>query len=328
MRLYEPLVERLNQLPGVESAAVTNAVPLVLQNPNETPFDIEGRTSDPERRPRGDVSIASPRYFDTIGIPVVAGRAFNDLDHREARPVAVINQAMVRFWEGGDPLGTRISADGGDTWRTVVGVVGNVRQFGLEQPVIPQAFIPLAQMPGGLGAQVLVRSTHEPTALAGAVAAAVHALDPDMPVEDVQTLEAARRESMATPRLTAALLAIFALLAMVVTLTGVTGVIAASVSERTREFGVRMALGATRAWVLRMVLRQGLVLVGAGLAVGLAAAAAMSTVLASHLFETPPRDPVVLAAVAALFLFAGTLACLGPARRATAVDPLVALKAE
>ena len=328
LRLYEPLVERLNQLPGVESAAITNAVPLVLQNPNETPFDIEGRTYDPARRPRGDVRVASPRYFETLGIPVLAGRAFTDLDHRESQRVVVVNQAMVRHWDGGDPVGSRLSADNGDTWWTVVGVVGDVRQFGLDREAVPQAFLPLAQMPTGLGGRLMVRSATDPTALAASIADAVHALDPDMPVEDVQTLEQARDDSLATPRLTALLLALFAGLAMVVTLAGITGVIAANVSQRTREFGVRMALGATRTWVLTMVLKQGLGLVAAGLVLGLVAAAGLSSALSAYLFDTPPRDPVVLLAVAAIFLVAGVVACLGPARRATGVDPLVALRAE
>ena len=151
LQLYEPLVERLNQLPGVEAAAITNAVPLVGANPNETPFDIEGRTPDPARRPRGDVRVASPRYFETLGIPILSGRAFTVGDHREAPRVVVVNQAMVRYWEGSDPIGARLSTDNGRTWWMVVGVVGDVRQFGLERAAVPQAFIPLAQMPTGLG---------------------------------------------------------------------------------------------------------------------------------------------------------------------------------
>jgi putative ABC transport system permease protein len=328
LRLYEPLVERLNATAGVEVAAVTNAVPLVPNNPGQTPFDIEGRTTDPDQRPTGDVNIASPRYFEVLDIPVLAGRAFADLDHREAPRVVLVNQAMVRHWQGREVVGSRVSFDSGATWMTVVGVVGDVRQYGLERPVIPQIYVPLAQMTGGLGAQVLVRGPGDPSALARVVREAVHALDPDMPVEDVQTMEDLRRTTLATPRLTAVLLWLFAGLALVVTLAGITGVIATSVSERTREFGLRMALGAPRTSVLAMVLKQGLGLVVAGLLLGLAGALAFGNALSAYLFETAPRDPVVLAAVALAFVCAGALACLGPARRATSIDPLVALRSE
>jgi ABC-type antimicrobial peptide transport system permease subunit len=147
-------------------------------------------------------------------------------------------------------------------------------------------------------------------------------------VEDVQTLEEVRRGSLAAPMLTALLLSIFAGLALIVTLAGITGVIAANVAQRTREFGLRMALGAPRSWVLAMVLKQGLTLVAVGLVLGLGGAAAFSTVLSAYLYETPPRDPFVLLAVALVLLVAGLLACLGPARRATAADPLLALRTE
>ena len=328
LRLYEPLVQQLNTLPGVDAAAITNAVPMVMQMPSETLFDIEGRTTDAARRPKGDVNIASPRYFETLGIPIFSGRAFTDLDHREAPRVVIVNQAMARYWDGADPVGAHVSADNGDTWWTVVGVVGNVRQFGPDQAPNPQAYIPLAQMPSGLGAQLLVRGSGDPATLARMVRNAVHTLDPDMPVEDIQTLEDVRRGALAAPRLTALLLSIFAGLALAVTLAGITGVIAANVSQRTREFGLRMALGATRTWVLTMVLKQGLTLVAAGLVAGLAGAMAFSTMLSSYFYETPPRDPMVMLVVSVVFMAAGLLACLGPARRATGADPLVALRSE
>ncbi|MEZ5294187.1 MAG: ABC transporter permease [Vicinamibacterales bacterium] len=328
LRLYEPLVDRLSVTPGIEAAAITNAVPLVPQNPGRTPFDIEGRTVDPAQRPTGDVNIASPQYFEVLGIPLVAGRPFAALDHRDAPKVVIVNQAMRRYWDGADPVGSRISFDNGDTWLTVVGVVGDVRQYGLDRDVIPELYVPLSQMPFGLGARVLVRGPGDPATLAGVVREAVHALDPDMPVEDVQTMEQVRRATLATPRLTALLLWIFAGVAVAVTLAGVTGVIATSVSERTREFGVRMALGAPRVSVLAMVLEQGVLLVVAGLVLGLAGAAAFGRVLGAYLFETTPGDPLVLAGVAVVFVAAGVTACLGPARRATAIDPLVALRTE
>ena len=331
-RFYEPLVERLNALPGVTSAAITNAVPLTVGNPFPIPFRIEGSEVEPERRPTTSVSNASPRYFDTLGIPILSGRAFTELDHNEAPRVAIINQAMAAAWNGADPIGSRITAGNPPpkqepVWYTVVGIAGNVRQFGLERDAVGQVYIPLSQQPNA-GGRILVRSAGDPVALTNAVRDAVHALDPDMPVENVRTLDEVRDNYLATPRLTAMLLALFAGLALAVTLTGITGVIATSVSQRTQEFGVRMAMGASRDSVLMMVLRQGLLLVALGLAIGLAASLGLARVLSTYLYNTAPRDPFVLAAVAVIFLVVGTLACLGPARRATAVDPLVALRAE
>jgi putative ABC transport system permease protein len=328
-RLYLPILERLEGQPGVVSAAVTNAVPLAGAAPGTTRFDIEGRvTDDPDRRPTTDVRVASDRYFDTIGIPVVSGRAFTALDTAESLPVAVINQSMARYWEGTDPVGSRISTNRGQTWFTVAGVVGDVRQFGLAQETVAQIYIPLTQSPFGMAGQVLVRTAADPTGFARTLRDTVHAVDPLQPVEEVQTLDDLRSEALAAPRLTATLLGIFAGLALLVTLAGIGGVIATSVTQRTREFGVRMALGASRAEVLAMVVRQGLALVVVGLVIGLAGAFAAGRVLSSYLYQTTTADPVILAGVAVTFLAAGVLACLGPARRATTVDPLIALRTE
>jgi putative ABC transport system permease protein len=209
-----------------------------------------------------------------------------------------------------------------------VGVVGDVRQFGLAQETVAQAYIPLAQTPVGVAGQVLVRTAGPPAAFAQVLRETVHAVDPNQPVEEVQTLDDLRSEALAAPRLTATLLGVFAALALLVTLAGIGGVIATSVTARTREFGVRMALGASRESVLAMVLRQGLSLVAAGLVVGIGGALAAGRVLSSYLYQTAPRDPLIFAAVAAVFIIAGALACLIPARRATTVDPLIALRAE
>jgi ABC-type antimicrobial peptide transport system permease subunit len=252
---------------------------------------------------------------------------FTDLDRTDGPPVVIVNKAMMRYWDDGDPVGSRLSFDNGQTWVTVVGVVGDIRQFGLEQPSVAQVYVPLSQS-AGLAGRFLVRTSGDPLGVAKMIRDDVHAVDPDMPVENVQTLEALRDTYLATPKLTAMLLTLFAGLAMIVTVAGVAGVIATSVSRRTSEFGLRMALGAGRGRVLWQVLRQGLTLVALGLAVGGAAALGLARVLRAYLFETQPADPLILATVAAVFAAAGLAACLGPAWRATSVDPMAALRTD
>jgi predicted permease len=271
--------------------------------------------------------VASPSYFGVLGIPLRAGRGFTELDHENAAPVAIVNEAMLRFWEGREPIGSEVSFDNGQNWVTIVGIVGDVKTFGLDRDAVAQLYRPLRQS-GGLAGRVLVRSTGDPATAVGVIRSAVHGVDPDLPIENVRTLEEIRETALATPRLTAMLLTVFAALALVVTLTGITGVIAQSVSQRTQEFGVRMALGASQLSVLTMVLREGFLIVSLGLVIGLAAAAAFARVLQSYLYQTPAADPVTFGAVAVALVAAGTAACLGPAWRATAVDPMQALRSE
>jgi putative ABC transport system permease protein len=327
-RMYVSILERLEGAPGVMSAAVTNAIPLAGLQPGQTRFQIEGRTYEtPEQRPTVDVRVASPRYFDTLGIPLRRGRHFTELDHDEALQVAIINESMVRQWEGRDPVGAKVSFDNGQRWVTIVGVVGDTRTFGLDRDAVAQIYRPLRQT-GGLAGRVLLRVSGDPSISTAAIRDAVHAVDPDLPIENVRTLDEIRDRYLATPRLTAMLLSIFAALALLVTIAGIIGVIATSVSQRTQEFGIRMALGASQQSVLAMVIRQGLVLVALGLALGFGAALVLSRVLQSYLYRTAPTDPLTFLFVATAFVIAGTLACLGPAWRATTVDPMVALRAE
>jgi predicted permease len=309
--------------------AVTNAVPLAGGAPGTTRFDIEGRvTDDPERRPTSDTRITSPTYFETLGIPLVSGRVFNDLDTEETLQVIVINKSMAKYWDGTDPVGSRISPDRGEHWFTVVGVVGDVRQFGLAQETVAQLYIPLSQTQQAFAGQVLVRAAGDPLSFANVLRSTVHTIDANLPVEEIHTLDDLRSEALAAPRLTATLLAIFATLALLVTLAGIGGVIATSVTQRTKEFGLRMALGASRDSVLAMVVRQGLFFVIIGLVVGVAGALAAGRVLNAYLYQTAPRDPLIFAGVATLFILSGIIACVIPARRATTVDPLIALRAE
>jgi putative ABC transport system permease protein len=329
LAFYQPLIQRLQSEASVVSVAVTNAVPLSTLQPGSSPFQIEGHAvDDPNKRPTADARIVSPEFFLTIGVPLVTGRMFTDSDKQDGPPVVMINKAMTRYWDKADAVGSRVSFDEGKTWATVVGVVGDVKQFGLSEGAVAQVYTPLTQARGIGGGRLLVRTTGDPLAAAKTVREDVHAIDPNMPVVNVRTLDDIRDRYLATPRLTATLLSVFALLAMLVTMTGITGVLATSVSQRTHEFGLRMALGAHRHSVLRMVIEQGLLLVGAGLLIGIVAATALTRVLVSLLFDTTAGDPLTLTGVAVAFLVAGIVACLGPAWRATTVDPMVALRAD
>jgi len=328
IHVYDGILDRLRAEPGVVSVAVTNAVPLAATQPNSAPFQIEGHaTDDADRRPTADVRIVTPGYFQTLGVPLVAGREFTDLDRRDGPAVAMINKSMTKYWDAKDPIGSRVSFDNGQSWATIVGVVGDVRQFGLDRESVAQVYQPMSQSQG-LGGRFLVRTTGDPLAAAKMIRDDVHAVDANMPVENVRTLDELRQRFLATPKLTATLLGIFAVLALVVTLTGITGVIATSVSQRLQEFGVRMALGAGRDHVLRLVIGQGLVLVVLGLAVGIGAATAFTRVLSAYLFATQPTDPATFAVVGAMFVLGGVVACLGPAWRATRADPMAVLRSE
>jgi putative ABC transport system permease protein len=327
-RLYEDVLERLESVPGVASAAITNAVPLAGLRPGQTRFQIDGRSAGNEQQsPTVDVRIASPDYFAALGIPVLRGRGFEPSDDETTERVVVISAAAARYWDGGDPLGSRVTADG-RTWYRVVGVVGDVRHFGLDVEAPAQVYAPLAQAGGNLAGRILVRAQGDPGSLMPSIREAIQGVDPDMPIERMQTLDTMRDAYLATPRLTALLLAIFAGLALCITVTGIAGVVAASIAQRTREIGVRIAIGASARGVLAMVLRQGLTMVAIGLAVGIPLAVAFATALRGLLFDTAPADPVMLAGVAFALALAGTLGCLGPALRATAIDPIAALRAE
>ena len=329
LRTYLPMLERLEAMPGVLSAAVTNAVPLTSLQPFRAPLQIEGSPVDnPDKRPNVDPRIVSSGYFDTLGVPLQQGRGFTESDDREAPAVVIINRSMTRYWDKGSPIGSRISIDNGQTWATVVGIVGDVKQFGLDKDSVAQVYTPLRQTTQGLAGRLLVRTSGNFTAAAQMIKAAVRAIDPDMPIKNIVTLEETRGRYLETPRLTAILLLVFAALALVVTMTGMAGVIANSVSQRTQEFGLRMALGASRNAIMRMVLAQGLGLVFIGLGTGLIVSSATTRVLSGYLYGTSEVDPITMAGVMLAFLATGTAACFGPAWRATKVEPMVALRTE
>ncbi len=324
---HDRLLTRLESQPGVVSAASTLVFPLGSSRHLGFEFEIEGRPRDPQvTLPQGDFRSVSPDYFRTLGIPLVTGRLFTTTDAAESPQVAIVNRSLAQhYWGEESPLGRRISADSGKTWVTVVGVVGDVRHYGLDRQPTDELYMPFAQVPIREGS-LLVRTTGEPHAAASIVQEEIKAIDPDQPIANVESLEELRGESLASPRLTASLLVMFALLALLITGAGLAGVVAFSVSQRTQEIGVRMALGAERSQVLSMVLGEGMRLVFAGLVLGVAGALAATRLMSGLLFGVDATDPVTFLTVSAVLALVALAACLVPARRATAVDPMVALR--
>jgi putative ABC transport system permease protein len=326
------LIERTRTVPGVLSAAMASTYPLnpsgLANGPNYVNFQIEGRLPNPnEATPQVDYRVASADYFQTIRLPLLKGRVFTEADDAQAQQVAVINQTLARHrWGNEDPVGKRISFDQGRNWVTIVGVVGDVRQYGLNQEPSDELYRPARQTAGG--GHLLVRTTVAPTVMVPQLRQAIYGVDPETAIDQVQTLEHVRSESMASPRLTTVLLGLFAALAMLITAAGIAGVMALTVSQRTHEIGIRMALGASANSVLRLVLRQGLTLVLIGLALGVAGAFALTRLMSTLLFAVEPTDPLTWLVVALALAAVAALACFVPARRATLIDPLVALRSE
>jgi predicted permease len=327
-RFFDALLARVRAIPGVESAAAASGRPLDGQPPFTNGFRIENvEIQEGELAPQIATRVATTDYFSTMGIPVIQGRDFTELDRDEAPDVAVINRSLAsQFWKDADPVGRRVSLDDGENWITVVGVVGDVREQALDSEPLSAIYLPQSQ--SFWAGTLVVRTPFDAKGVAQQVKESVHAIDPQQPVDRFETIEETRRVSLASPRLTAVLLSVFAGLALVIAATGVAGVIAYAVSQRTQEIGIRMALGARRSQVLAMVLRQGFGIVLAGLAVGLAGAVAASRFLSRFLFDTSPVDPLTFVAVLLVLLAAALVACFVPARRAASIDPTKALRSE
>jgi len=326
------LIERAQALPGVLSAAMASTYPLnpfgLANGPNNVNFQIEGRPPNPnEPTPQVDYRVASADYFRTIRLPLLSGRLFTEADDAQAPWVAIINQTLARHrWGDEDPLNKRISFDQGRNWVTIVGVVGDVRQYGLNQEPTDELYRPVRQTSGA--GNLLVRTAVAPAVMAPQLRQVVYSVDPENAIDQMQTLVSVRHESIASPRLTTVLLGLFAALALLVTAAGIAGVMALTVSQRTHEIGIRMALGASASGALRLVLRQGLTLVLIGLALGVAGAFALTRLMSTLLFAVEPTDPLTWLAVAAALAAVAALACFVPARRATLIDPLTSLRSE
>jgi cell division protein FtsX len=324
---FKSVIQKAAAEPGVETAALGFTVPLDQEQPMRTRIRVDGQP-EPGPQPLADLKFASPAYFETIGMTLLSGRVFTAADDEDAAPVAVVNLSMARhYFPAVDPIGRRVSLDAGKTWSTVVGLVNDVRQYGLASGPSDELYQPFART-GPLSATLLVRTASDPGAFGRRIAELVMEVDPRQPVSRIQTLEAIRNHALAPPRLTALLVTLFAAVALVITAAGIAGVVSFSVSQRATEIGVRMALGAPRASVVRMIVRQGLTPVTAGLALGTLAALVTTHAASRLLFAVEPTDPPTYAAVVALLLLVAALACLAPARRAAGIDPMRALRAD
>ena len=324
---FRRVLERLEGHPAVVHAAVGSAAPLTQTGMMSQGFRVEDQPQLDGPAPTLDVAFISEDYFSALSIPLLRGRVFDRRDHVESPAVAAIARSFAeRLWPNENPVGRRLSLDDGQSWIEIVGVVGDVRQLSLELDAADQLYRPISQV--GFSNRIIVRSQADPETMARDLAAAVRAVDPQQPVERVERLEATRRASLETPRTTTWLISLFAALALVITATGVTGVVAWSVSQRTREIGLRMALGARRRQVLALVVRQGLLMVAVGATLGLGGALFFVRLLEDLLFETSAFDWLTLVSVPIVLLGAGLIACLAPARRAAEVDPNVALRSE
>lgn len=331
---FEQLMDRVRALPGVQYAAVVNDLP--LYGSNSTGFDVEGRPPYlPGHRPLIDFRSASPDYFRAMGIPLLKGRAFTPSDTAHSPPVVIVNETMVRkFFGNEDPLGKRIGLSAPKDWREIVGVIGDIRTHGLDAEVRPESFVPIFQnapgyLTGTISSMSLVaRTASDPSALAATIRGQVQALDKDQPVTSVTTLEEYVAESVAQRRFNMLLLGVFAALALILATGGIYGVIAYSVSQRAHEMGIRIALGAHARDIFKLVISQAMLLTIIGIGIGLLGAFALTRLMTSLLYQVSPTDPFIFAALTLLLAFIGLAASYLPARRATKVNPIVALRYE
>jgi putative ABC transport system permease protein len=334
-QFFNQLHDRISNLPGVQSTAIAYDHPLQT-NWGES-FAIEGRITPPNSRDlTANFNPIGPDYFVTVGAPMIRGRQFTPQDDPNHPGVVIVNEAFVRqHFPNEEPLGRRlILSQPARLWRDnsrsafeIVGVVGNLKSGGLQAETKPTYYVPTTQAPLH-DMTLLVRTTTEPTAIVPALRQAVWSIDPNQPISDVSTMEQIVSDSISKPRLNMTLMALFGALALILAAVGIYGLLSYTVTQRTREMGIRMALGAQVGDVLRLVLKQGMVLAIVGQVIGLAGALALTRLIRALLFGVTPTDVTIFAAVVAVLTTIALLACYLPARRATKVDPLKALRYE
>jgi putative ABC transport system permease protein len=323
---YRQLVARIENLPGVQSAAITSSPPMVRLGGSWTSFEIEGRPSTPGRAPTVFYGVAGPEYFRTFGIRLLKGRAFNERDMFDAPPVAIVSENFVRrYFPNTEPLGKKIIV--GRTTREIVGVANNVKHESPADDESERLYAPHAQNPRGT-VMLAVRTAGDPNSVSNAAQKAVWEGDPEAAVSSVSTMEQVLSGVIARPRFNALLLGIFAVIAALLAAVGLYGVISYTVTQNTREIGIRLALGAQPRDVLMLVVGQGLALTLIGVAVGVIGAVALTRLLQKMLYGVTATDPLTFIGVSCLLTLTALLACYLPARRATRIDPIVALHYE
>jgi putative ABC transport system permease protein len=324
---FQELIRRVESLPGVESASLSNILPLSADARND-PFGIEGRAYTADNATWAAWQAVMPNYFRTLGIPFVAGRDFTEQGASGASGETVINETMARrYFPHENPIGKRIGLGGGPPWQTIVGVVKDIPQRGLESEAGPDWYFPYSRRPS-LYACLLLRTSGNRMSLASAIRRQISAIDKDQPVMAIRTLNDVIASTTAPRRFNTLLLAIFAAVALTLAATGIYSVISYSVTQRTQEIGIRMALGAQSGDVIRLVLKQGMMLTLAGIAAGALGAIAAARVISGLLYGVTATDPPTFVAISLLLTMVALLACYLPARRAARVDPLGALKHE
>jgi putative ABC transport system permease protein len=325
---YGQLLERVRTLPGVQSAAVVSSLPLAGFD-SDAGFLIEGRPApQPNQRPVAWISSASPGYFRTMGMRLIAGREFTERDNESSPKVVIISEAAARrHFPNENPIGKRIGNGRPDGWREIVGVTADVKHFGLNQDARVSMFFPDRQQPSRQ-MFIVARTAADPLSLSSALRGAVAAMDKNLAISNINPMEEITAQSIGQERFTLLLLGLFSALALLLAVAGIYGVMSYAVAQQTHEIGIRVAIGAQTRDVLRMVIRQGMVLVSAGVGIGLASALALTRFIRGLLFGVSATDPMTFVGVAALLALVALVACYLPARRASKVDPMVALRCE
>ena len=328
LSFFTQLMEKIAALPGVVAVGATQSLP--IQGDYLVGFNIQGRPPDPPGEDKSTNYYAvTPDYFKAMGIPLLRGRLFTEQDSKNAPRVAVINETMARtYFSDEDPIGKGINlSQGREGFREIVGIVGDVKQYGLAQPTTLQTYEPYLQMPFS-AVTLIVRTEGNPAALSGSIRSEVLALDKEQPVSRIRTLDQIISGSVQQQRFTMLLLGVFAAVALILAAVGLYGVMSYAVTQRTHEIGIRMALGANTGNVLRLVVGHGMLLALIGVVIGLGGAFAFTRLMSKLLFAVSTTDPVTFVGISVLLTGVALVACLVPARRATKVDPMVALRHE